>query len=68
MNFQFQIRSYKKQNNTQSIRLKFFTSANDTQYLNTQVSVLKTQWDTKKQRVKKHPLEEFLNAKLNTLF
>lgn len=67
MNFQFQIRNYKKQNGEQAIRLRFFTSANDLQYLDSGVSVLKNQWDTKKQLVKKHPLEEQLNASLNAL-
>ena len=32
MNFQFQLRDYKKKNGTQAIRLRFFTSANDIQY------------------------------------
>lgn len=67
MNFQFQIREYKKKNGTQAIRLRFFTSANDLQYLDSGVSVLKNQWDEKKQLVKKHPLEEQLNASLNAL-
>lgn len=67
MNFQFQIRNYKKQNGEQAIRLRFFTSANDLQYLDSGVSVLKNQWDDKKQLVKKHPLEEQLNASLTAL-
>lgn len=67
MNFQFQIREYKKQNGTQAIRLRFFTSARDIQYLDTGISVLKTQWDSKKQIVKRHPLEEKLNTSLTAL-
>ena len=66
MNFQFQLRNYKK-NGTQAIRLRFFTSANDIQYIDTGVSVVKNQWDEKKQHVKKHPLEELLNASINAL-
>lgn len=67
MNFQFQLREYKKQNGTQAVRLRFFTSSKDIQYLDTGISVLKTQWDSKKQVVKKHPLEEKLNASLTSL-
>lgn len=37
------------------------------QYLDTGVSILKSQWNEKKQVVKKHPLEEQLNASLNAL-
>ena len=67
MTFSFQINTYKKQNGTQAIRLRFFTSQNDIQYIDTKISVLKNQWDQKKQIVKKHNLEENLNAKLNAL-
>ena len=67
MNFQFQLREYKKKDETQTIRLRFFTSSKDVQYLDTGVSVLKSQWNEKKQVVKKHPLEEQLNASLNAL-
>ncbi|SEE58137.1 Site-specific recombinase XerD [Tenacibaculum sp. MAR_2010_89] len=67
MNFSLQLRSYKKKNQTQAIRLRFFTNKNDIQYIDTKISVLKNQWDSKKQVVKKHPLEESLNAKLNAL-
>ena len=67
MNFQFQQRTYKKQNGTQAIRLRIFTSANDIQYIDTGISVLKNQWDDKKQQVKKHPIEEQLNASMNSL-
>ena len=55
MNFQFQLRNYKKKNGTQAIRLRFSTSANDIQYIDTGVSVVKNQWDEKKQHVKKTP-------------
>lgn len=37
------------------------------QYLDIGVSILKSQWNEKKQVVKKHPLEEQLNASLNAL-
>ncbi|MEE9408285.1 MAG: site-specific integrase [Polaribacter sp.] len=67
MTFSFQINTYKKQNGTQAIRLRFFTSQNDIQYIDTKISVLKNQWDPKKQIVKKHNLEENFNAKLNSL-
>ncbi|WP_299103957.1 site-specific integrase [uncultured Tenacibaculum sp.] len=67
MNFNFQIRSYKKKNGTQAIRLRFFTSANDTQYIDTKVSVLANQWDKKKEIIKRHPLEENLNATIYDL-
>ena len=67
MYFQFQLREYKKKDETQAIRLRFFTSSKDIQYLDTGVSVLKSQWNEKKQVVKKHPLEEQLNASLNAL-
>lgn len=67
MIFSFQLRSYKKQNGTQAIRLRFFTGQSDTQYLDTKISVLKNQWDSKKQIIKKHPLEEKLNAQLSSL-
>ena len=67
MYFQFQLREYKKKDETQAIRLRFFTSSKDVQYLDTKVSVLKSQWNEKKQVVKKHPLEEQLNASLNAL-
>ena len=53
MNFQFQLREYKKKDETQTIRLRFFTSSKDVQYLDTGVSVLKSQWNEKKQVVKK---------------
>ena len=67
MYFQFQLREYKKKDETQAIRLRFFTSSKDVQYLDTGVSVLKSQWNEKKQVIKKHPLEEQLNASLNAI-
>ena len=67
MNFNLQLRAYKKQNGTQAIRLRFFTSSNDVQYIDSKISILKNQWDNKRQLVKKHPFEEKLNAQLDTL-
>ncbi|WP_233881914.1 tyrosine-type recombinase/integrase [Tenacibaculum piscium] len=67
MIFSFQISTYKKRNNTFAIRLRLFTSANDNQYIDTKISVLKNQWSAKKQLVTKHNLEEHLNAKLTSL-
>lgn len=67
MIFRLQLNSYKKQNGTQAIRLRFFLSQNDSQYIDTKISVLKNQWDHKKQAVKKHPLEENLNASLKDI-
>lgn len=67
MIFNFQLSTYKKRNGTFSIRLRFFTSAKDNQYIDTKVSVLKNQWDVKKQQVKRHHLEEDLNAKINSV-
>ncbi len=37
------------------------------QFIDSGISILKNQWDLKKQRIKKHPLEESLNVKLNSL-
>lgn len=67
MNFSLQLNTYVKKNGTQAIRLRIFTSSRDNQYIDTGVSIKNTQWDINKQIVKKHPLEEQLNAKLNTL-
>ncbi|MCD8440764.1 hypothetical protein [Tenacibaculum finnmarkense] len=67
MNFNLQINAYKKQNGTQTIRLKLYTTPYDVQYIDTKISVLKNQWDQKKQKIKKHPLEENINAKINAL-
>ena len=43
MNFNLQINTYKKQNGTQAIRLRLFTSKNDIQYISTDISVLPNQ-------------------------
>ncbi|MFY7671619.1 phage integrase SAM-like domain-containing protein [Tenacibaculum sp. MEBiC06402] len=67
MNFTLQLNTYKKKNGTQAIRLRIFTSSRDSQYIDAGVSVKNSQWDSKKELVKKHALEEQLNAKLNTL-
>ena len=67
MIFSFQQRTYKKKNGTQAVRLRFFTSSNDSQFIDTKISVKKNQWDPNKQLVKKHPLEENLNASLQSL-
>lgn len=67
MNFNFQLDSYKKRDGTQSVRLKLSTSKNDTQYISTVISLKSSQWDKNKQLVKKHVLEEKLNAELNSL-
>ncbi|MBD0822668.1 tyrosine-type recombinase/integrase [Aestuariibaculum marinum] len=67
MNFKYYLNTYKKQNGTFSIRLKLETSKNDVQYIDSKVSVLKTQWDPKKQLIKKHQFEEQLNAELTSL-
>lgn len=67
MNFKYYLTSYKKQDSTQALRLKIETSKNDVQYIDANISLLKTQWDSKKQIVKRHSLEEQLNAKLNRL-
>lgn len=67
MIFSFQQRSYKKKNGTQAIRLRFFTSSNDSQFVDTKISVTKNQWDPSKQTIKKHHLEENLNASLQSL-
>lgn len=67
MNFNYYLSSYLKKNGTQLIRLKIETSQNDVQYLDSGVSVKKTQWDDKKKKVKKHPLEENLNSSLSSL-
>lgn len=67
MNFSLQLNTYVKKNKTQAVRLRIFTSSRDNQYIDTGVSIKNSQWDINKQIVKKHPLEEQLNAKLNTL-
>ncbi|MFV0565363.1 MAG: hypothetical protein ACK5NB_05960 [Flavobacteriaceae bacterium] len=65
MNFKYYLASYKKQNGTYSIRLKLETNKKDIQYIDSKISVLKTQWDAKRQKVKRHTLEEQLNGQLN---
>lgn len=67
MTFNYQIRSSKKKDGTQAIRLKITNTSNDIQYFNTGVSIMSNQWDKKKQLVKKHPILENLNAELNEL-
>ena len=67
MNFKYYLGSYTKQNGTSSIRLKLETSKSDIQYIDSGVSVLKTQWDAKIQKVKRHPLEENFNSQLESL-
>ncbi|MFL0063745.1 tyrosine-type recombinase/integrase [Tenacibaculum maritimum] len=67
MIFKFYLLGYIKQNKTQTIRLKIENGKKNVQYIDTKISVLKNQWDHKKQQIKKHHLEENLNAKLNAL-
>lgn len=67
MNFNYYLSSYLKKNGTQLIRLKLETSQKDVQYLDSGISVKKTQWDDRKKKVKRHPLEEKLNASLESL-
>ena len=67
MNFKYYLSTYQKQNGTQKIRLKIDTSKNDVQYIDSKIAILRTQWDSKKQKVKRHPLEEKLNSTLNAL-
>tara|TARA_R110002049_G_scaffold177892_5_gene345092 strand:- start:2551 stop:2790 length:240 start_codon:yes stop_codon:yes gene_type:complete len=43
------------------------TSKKDVQYLDSGVSVKKAQWDDKRKKVKRHTLEEKLNASLQSL-
>ena len=67
MIFNFNLSTYKKQDGTRAIRLRIATSSRDNQFIKTDVFVLPNQWDKKKQLVKRHPLEEKLNAKLQSL-
>ena len=67
MNFNYYLSHYIKKNGTQTVRLKMETSKNDIQYLDSDVSVKKTQWDDRKKRIKRHPLEEKLNSSLESL-
>ena len=64
MNFNYYLSPYKKKNGTQLIRLKIETSQTDVQYLETGISIKKTQWDSNKRKIKKHALEEQLNNSL----
>ena len=43
------------------------TSQTDVQYLETGISVKKTQWDSNKKKIKRHALEEQLNNSLTAL-
>ena len=67
MNLNFYLSSYVKKNGTQLVRLKMETSNRDVQYLDSGISVKSTQWDDKRKKIKRHPIEEKLNASLNTL-
>ena len=67
MNFNYYLSPYTKKNGTQLIRLKMETSQMDVQYLDSRVSVKKMQWDDKRKKVKRHPLEEKLNTTLGSL-
>ena len=67
MTFNFNLNPYKKASGKQSVRLRILTSNKDIAYINTSVSILSNQWDEKKQLVKRHPLEEQLNASLTEL-
>ena len=67
MNFKYYLGSYEKKNGHRALRLKMETSKSDVQYIDSGISVLKTQWDSSKQRVKRHPLEEQLNGNLTSL-
>lgn len=67
MNFNYYLSTYVKKNGTQLIRLKMETSKSDVQYLDSGVSIKKTQWNDKRKRVKRHPLEEKLNSSLESL-
>ncbi|NAS30396.1 tyrosine-type recombinase/integrase [Flavobacteriaceae bacterium R38] len=67
MNFNYYLSPYVKKNGSQLIRLKLETSQKDVQYVDSGISVKKNQWDDRKKKVKKHPLEEKLNASLTEL-
>jgi len=67
MIFNFNLSTYKKQDGTKAIRLRIATSSRDNQFIKTDIFLLSHQWDSKKQKVKRHPLEEKLNAKLQSL-
>jgi len=67
MNFNYYLSHYIKKNGTQMIRLKMETSKKDVQYLDSGISIRKNQWDDRKKKVKRHPIEEKLNANLQSL-
>lgn len=67
MNFNLNLNSYVKHDKTQSVRLKISTSENDIQYISTNISVKKTQWNKRKQEIVKHPIEEKLNIELQSI-
>ncbi|MBD0851901.1 tyrosine-type recombinase/integrase [Maribacter arenosus] len=67
MNFNYYLSHYVKKNGTQMIRLKMETSKKDVQYLDSGISIQKNQWDDRKKKVKRHPIEEKLNANLQSL-
>ena len=67
MNFKYYLGTYEKKDGSRSLRLKMETSKSDVQYIDSGISILKTQWDAGKQRVKRHPLEEQKNGLLSSL-
>jgi len=67
MNFNYYLSHYVKKNGTQVVRLKMETSKKDVQYLDSGISIEKKQWDDRKKKVKRHPIEENLNANLQSL-
>ena len=54
-------------NEIQTIRLKLETSKTDVQYIDSNISIPKVNWDDKKQLIKRNAIEEQLNAQLNSL-
>ena len=66
MNFNYYLSHYVKKNGTQMVRLKMETSKKDVQYLDSGISIQKNQWDDRKKKVKRHPIEEKLNAHLQS--
>lgn len=66
MNFNYYLSHYIKKNGTQMVRLKMETSKKDVQYLDSGISIHKNQWDDRKKKVKRHPIEEKLNANLQS--
>lgn len=67
MNFKYYLGTYEKKDGSRSLRLKMETSKSDVQYIDSGISILKTQWDAGKQKVKRHPLEEQKNGLLSSL-